>query len=417
MKPHNAERFIMVRGIINQEIQKENNISIVLRALRNIPDCTRTKLVESTGLTAAAVTKIINTLYDWDIVYESEPIGSGIGRHAKVLHLNSKRFRVIGARINREYVVAAVFDPDGKMYEYCRADIDAADGAHHSMDRLTGLIRHLIDHSDTPVTAIGIAVPGPFNYNKKEISLMSGFPGWKDINIQSEIENAVHIPVFVDHDANCGALAQIWHADVEPNADMLFVVADRGIGAALYLKGTIYRGANGYAGELGHSSINIFGPRCECGNRGCVELYGSATALKQAYLTESFDPSDPSTLVSGITSDKLMALIRAGDPAACRAYSKTVGYLCFGVVSLINSLNPNVIIFADKMIEGGSLFLETARRTFKAYLLPEVYENLSVQCSAIEGDPMLLGSSVLAFDHIFEKPCTYLEIEESKNGQ
>ena len=101
--------------------------------------------------------------------------------------------------------------------------------------------------------------------------------------------------------------------------------------------------------------------------------------------------------------------MRAGEEAACRAYQKTVAFLCFGVVGMINALNPAAVVFADKIVNGGELFLKVAEQTFRQYLMPEYFERLHIKVCTLDGDPMLLGASVLAFDHMLQTPATYFQ--------
>lgn len=400
----------MKRNCINQSFQKETNLSVLLRALRRDKACTRVKLAEMTGLAQASITKIITQLMEWGAVCEQESVGTGVGRKAVRLHLNTENYRVAAVRINRRYMIAAIYDMDGRLYDMVRCDISADEGANASIERLIEKVSLLLSRSDAPVMSIGVAVPGPFNYNSGRITLMSGFPGWNEIDIRAALENAFHLPTFVDQDANCGALAEMWYSDGNPESDMLFITADRGIGAGLILNSSIYRGHDGFAGEIGHASINFFGPRCECGNRGCLELYGSTVALENTYRQDVFDPMNPASIASDITAKGILELVRAGDPVACRAYSKTVSYLCFGVVGTINALNPDTVVFADKIVNGGDLFLQVADNTFKQYLMPEIYNALRVKICTLDGDPMLLGASVLAFEHMLQTPSAYFPI-------
>ncbi len=398
----------MEKSCIDQSTQKENNLSVVLRTLlSNEKCCTRIQLTRDTGLAQATVTKITAQLIEWGMVSEQETIGTGVGRKAVRLHLNAGNYRVVAVRINRHYMTGAVYDMKGHVYDAMRCDISSEEGASHSFQRLIQEVNALIARSEVPVMGIGVAVPGPFNYITGRITLMSGFPGWNEIDIRGTLHEVFKIPVFVEQDANCGALAELWHARGEPISNMLFITADRGIGAGLILNSTVYRGEDGFAGELGHSSINIFGPRCECGNRGCLELYGSAAALENAYHQDVFDPVISNVHDTRVSASRILELVRQGDPIACRAYKKTVGYLCFGLVGSINTLNPDTIVFADRMINGGDLFLETANATFRQYLMPEIFDKLRVKICDLDGDPMLLGASVAAYDQMLETPSKY----------
>lgn len=406
----------MKRESINQSFQKENNISVVLRALNADACRTRVKLAEKTGLTQASITKIVAQLIEWGAVSELESVGSGVGRKATLLKFNAKNYRVAAVRINRNYTNMAIYDMDGHIYDMDSCETNSNKDVRSFVDSMIQMLRALLERAEQPVLSIGVAVPGPYNYNAGRISMMSGFPGWNEIDIKDELESAFHLPTFVDQDANCGALAEMWYSDSTENSNLLFICADRGIGAGLILDSSIYRGRDGFAGEIGHTSINIFGPRCECGNHGCLELYGSTIALEKAYSQEIVDPSDPPSLLKRARAKEILALVRAGDPAACRAYRKTVAFLCFGVVGMINALNPDTVVFADKIVNGGNLFLEVASQTFRQYLMPEYYDRLRIKVCTLNGDPMLLGASVLAFDQMLQTPSAYFQTAASNRN-
>jgi N-acetylglucosamine repressor len=393
---------------INQNSQKENNLSLVIRAIHGDDQSSRVKLCDVTGLKQATISKIVNQLIDWDMVQETESLESNLGRKPIGLTLNSEKYLLIAVRINRDYLHVAIYDISNKMHYYREARIDAGYGVTASMALLKLMIHEAISSVHLKVMGIGVALPGPFDYKHQRITLMSGFPGWDKINIKSELEGEFGLPVFMDHDAKCGALAELWYGKYRMNNHLLYICCDRGVGAGFILDKLIYHGQTGFAGEIGHTSINIFGPICECGNHGCLELYCSTNALEQEYRREAFSLTDnPNAQVDQVSARDILQKVLHGDQLAKRVYERVVGYLAFGAVNVVNTLNPEVVIFADKMIEGGDLFIETARKVLKNYLLPEVYANLTIDISTLDGDPMLLGASVLVFEELLTQPSQY----------
>ncbi len=395
----------LLRGINNHRL-KENNLSLIIRTIHASEACSRISLVHSTGLKQATITNIVNQLLEWGLVIETESLEARLGRKPVCLRINDAPYRVMGVRINRDYVMAAMYDIGGNQHAMREERIRAQDGARNAMDRLKGLIRALLEGADRPTLAIGAALPGPFDRTNGRITLMSGFPGWDEIDIALELTDAFSLPVFLDHDANCGALAEQWYGGHRTDADMLYVVGDRGVGAGLILDGQIYRGGQGFAGEIGHSSINMFGPVCVCGNRGCLELYCSADALENEYKQRAFHLLDPTTdQEMYVSAEEICRRVRAGkDEHALRAYEKVVSCLAFGTVSIIHATNPSVVVFADKITSGGDFFLDVVRRTFDRYLMKQLQPNIQVCMSALGGEPMLLGASVLAFDQLLNHP-------------
>lgn len=391
--------------VIDQSQQKENNLSIVLRRLMTDPDCTRVKLAAQTGLAQASITKIVSLLMNWGLVTEQETIGSGVGRRAVRLHLNGEKFTVAAIRINRDNICAVLMDMNRKASEFSRCEISFEEGAEHSVQKMIRMLKQLLKSSKVPICAIGVSVPGPFSYRTGRISLMSGYPGWERIDIKRELEDAFAVPVFVEHDANCGAVAEYWDRSINGRENLMFVAADMGIGAGMILNSALYRGKDGYAGEIGHASICYDGPLCECGNRGCLELYASTKALQRRYEEET-----------GISSDvaDILQKVRGGVAEAEKAYEETVNALACGLVSIVNVINPDAIVFSGRLAEGGRLFLSTVREVFRQRLMPDQIQQMTLEVSRLPVDPMLLGAGIVAFRNMLETPSYYFGINENK---
>ena len=386
--------------VIDQAQQRETNLSIVLQRLMTDKDCTRVKLAAQTGLAQATVTKIVFQLIGWGVVSEQETIGSGVGRRAVRLHLRGERYAVAAVRINRDNIQVGLMDMNRQIRAFDRCDICIEDGPERSMEKLKGMLRQLIAEAGIPVSAIGVAVPGPFSYRTGRISLMSGFPGWDRIDLRTELESAFSLPVFVEHDANCGAVTEYWSRGLQDRENLLFVAADMGIGAGMILNSQLYRGKDGFAGEIGHASICFDGPQCECGNRGCLELYASIKALEKRYRERTGRMLD---------AEQILKEARQQEPEAAEAYQETVRALACGLVSVINVINPDTIVFSGRLTRGGPLFLKTLKEVLRQRLMPEQIRHMELEVCGETPDPMLLGAGIAAFTNMLENPSIYFE--------
>jgi N-acetylglucosamine repressor len=395
----------------NLNTLKESNLALVIRNIR-AHRCSRASLSSATGLKQGAITKIVGQLIDWGLVSETDAMESHLGRRPVALKLNSDRYLVYGVRIQRSYLVVSVYDMEGRVYAFREKQLDMAGGAHNVMRHLKDMMRKSAEGLPSKPLAVGVALPGPFDSTNGRIALMSGFPGWDEIDIRHELEEAFGIPVCLEHDANCGALAEIWYGGYANSDNLLYILAGEGVGAGMILNGRIFRGRQGFAGEVGHMSINMYGPTCECGNRGCLEIYASTGALVAEYKRLAYDLLDtpPSREELYVPYPEILRKVAAGnDPVARRAYERVVSTLGFGVASIINIFNPNTVIFADRLTAGGPCFLDIVTQTLKKYLLPDVFDGTIVAISKIDGDPMLLGAGALAFDYLITEPSTYFK--------
>lgn len=392
---------------------KESNLMEIVRTLHFNQINTRSTLAKQLGVTQAAITKLVNELMQYSLVSEEAVIAGKKGRPAIQLKFNGERILVLTGRINRDYISCAIYDLNGTLYEYSERKISSSTRANEAVAMFGDLGSSMLNKADRRVIGLGMALPGPFDARHGRIALMSGFPGWEYIDLQKELTDRLQLPVFLEHDANCGALAELWYGDDRTVENMVYIVGDRGVGAGIILGGRVYQGEQGFAGEIGHTTINCFGPKCECGNRGCLELYGSTRALEAAYRDMVFNAWQKNNSLededtADLSAKDICALVLQGDEMACRAYKKTVAYLSIGAINLINLLNPEAVVFSDKITDGGPLFLEVAKNTLKEHLMPDVYQSLkistsSLQYNALVADPMLLGTSVVVFEQIMTR--------------
>jgi predicted NBD/HSP70 family sugar kinase len=251
------------------------------------------------------------------------------------------------------------------------------------------------------VVAIGLALPGPYLRYDGHIAVVTQMTEWRSVNFIKEFKEAFDRPVFIEHDANAGALAEWWFGDYAKSLHSLvyFLVGD-GIGSGLIETGCIVLGVQGAASEIGHISIDAQGPRCECGNYGCLELYCSAPALLQlADLPELERP-----LKSGDACNVVFAAARAGNPKALGAIRQIAEYIGYGCVTLINAYNPEVIAIGDIMAQGGDLLLPIIQDTVKQRVIPELYNRVKIKTSDLTVDPTLYGAAALATNEILKQP-------------
>lgn len=384
-----------IRGI-NSYLQKESNFKQIVKLLYRNKECSRVSLARELKLTQAAITKLINPLIESGLIEETKLIDTAAGRKPKQLKLVSDKFHIISGRINRDYVSGALYDLRGHLISEETEKIITQTAPSVALDAFENLIEKLLKGSNSNILGLGVAVPGPFNINTNKISLMTGFSSWSDINIKHELEQRFNIPCFVEQDANCGALAELWCRQHQFNENIVYITADRGVGAGIVINGSIYHGCSGYAGEFGHMSICYDGPKCECGNQGCLELYCSSIALEKEF-----------SLLGGnsLSATEIIALAKDGDAVAQQAYLKIINFLARGTVGLINVLNPDVVIFADKISEGGEFFLDNITEMIKKYSLPGVADRIEVDLSTFPVDPTMLGASVLVLENMLEKSC------------
>lgn len=395
----------MKKGKNLEDIQ-EINLALVVRTMRFSNVCSRAQIAKETGLKKSTITNIVNTLIECGLVKETGIIDGENGRRSIGISLNGSKYKVIGARLSRKFYSVMLFDIQGNIDEIVTERIENVE-PEIAFDRLKKTMHEMIDRAvDCTVLSIGVAVPGPFIRREGRIVLMTGYPGWEHIAFKEELKKDFSIPVYLEHDANLGALAEWWYeSEKKEDHTLLFVLAANGIGAGIVINGRIYTGFLGTAGEIGHMSINYDGPQCECGNKGCLTKYSSILSMRKRIEDELADYPD-SVVKNDLSSEAIIQAIRDRDPLAVKVFNDAAWYLGVGLSNVINIVNPDQIIIGDQLSEVGKPLHDILSEVIKERVLEEIYDKIQIQLSALDTDPILLGSGLLAIDKIFE-PVTF----------
>lgn len=391
----------------NLEDVQEMNRSLIIRLIRKLQICSRAELAKETGLTQPTITNIVSDLIKWGLVQETGLIDGKRGRRSIGITLMPQSFMVIGVRLTRKYIAVGLFGLDGTEVLNKVQSINTEDGAVSALNTMKQMISEVLQSVErNSVVAIGVADPR-YKIWRRDVrpqdgvpmSLLTDFPGWEKISIQHELQQTFDMAVYVEHDAKVGALAEWWFGSHNKDiGTMLYVSVAQGVGAGLVIDGNIYHGAHGIAGEIGHMSIDYTGPDCACGNKGCLELYCSFTSLLKK-------------LHHRYTPQALWEALEQGEPAVVAEVEQAAWFLGFGLASAVNTLNPHCIIIGDEMARAGDVLMNKVKEVLKAHLLPEVYENLIVEFSSFsDSDPILVGASALAIDHILRSPSAFLSM-------
>jgi predicted NBD/HSP70 family sugar kinase len=387
---------------------QEQNRSSALRILWSLKKASRKEIAEITGLTPTTLTNIVRDSLDEGWIKEIGTVKTPRGRGAITLTINPSFRNVIGLRIARNYVVCGLFDFNGSLLFSERKDLQYPLPPLEIMDITTELINSVLGKAKESVAAIGIGVPGSLSSKRGKINLISNFPGWRDISIKEVIETKFSLPTIVDHDGNTAALAEKMFGSAKSAQNLLYIVAGTGIGAGFIFKDDIYQGYTGSAGEIGHMTINCKGPLCECGNNGCLEMYCSSTAL----LNKANQFVRERKFTSKIDCNKLLHLrdilnlAEDGDKVALDLIIEAADYLAYGLVGLVNILNPDYIVIGDELCGLGDRWFKVVKENLLKRLLPQISSQVNITKSTVKGDPFLIGSGLMAIEYLLRNPMT-----------
>ena len=208
------------------------------------------------------------------------------GRRPETLRIDAQTGVLIGIDVGATSLDLALLRPDLTVVARHSQSADVQAGPGPIMSRLRALIPAMLaDNGIAPedVLSVGIGVPGPVNFAVGQLVNPPLMPGWDSFSIRDDLREVTSAPVFVDNDVNLMALGVLWrlHRQIQ---NFLVIKVGTGIGCGIVCHGELYRGTTGSAGDIGHICVDLDGPLCRCGNRGCVEAMAAAPAIVEMAL-------------------------------------------------------------------------------------------------------------------------------------
>ncbi|WP_030768000.1 ROK family transcriptional regulator, partial [Streptomyces sp. NRRL F-2664] len=368
------------------------NLERVVRAVRLAGSLTQAEIARTTGLSAATVSNIVRELKDGGTVEVTDT--SAGGRRARSVSLSGDAGIVIGVDFGHTHLRVAVGNLAHQVLaeESEPLDVDAswADG----FDRAEALVGRLIEGIGVgldKVIGVGLGVPGPIDVESGTLGSTAILPGWAGINPRQELSQRLGVPVYVDNDANLGALGELVWGSGRGVKDLAYIKVASGVGAGLVISGQIYRGPGGTAGEIGHITLDESGPVCRCGNRGCLETFAAARYVL---------PLLQGTHGPELTMERVVELARDGDPGCRRVITDVGRHIGSGVASLCNLLNPSRVVLGGSLAEAGELVLAPIRESVGRYAIPSAARQLSVLTGSLGGRAEVLGALALVLSEM-----------------
>jgi glucokinase len=297
--------------------------------------------------------------------------------------------------------------------------VDQRLGVHHRVQRtVTGISQPALldlavdavtearESAGAEIAAVGFGVPCLIDRRRGRVVVGVHTP-LTDIALADVMAERLGLPVFVDNDGNCAALAEHRAGAARRASEAIVLTMGTGIGGGLILGGEIYRGALGAAGELGHVVIDLDGEHCfdNCPNRGCAELYASGTALaREAQRLAAVHPSSALARALGqgrdLAGPLVTELAHDGDAAAIEAVSLIGSRLGILIANLANIFNPELVVVGGGVIAAGELMLAPARAVVAQRTLPFLHESLRIVPARFGVEAGMIGAAALAFDGV-----------------
>ncbi|TDC51857.1 ROK family transcriptional regulator [Jiangella ureilytica] len=341
--------------------------SAVLAALGTSGPLSRTDIARVLGVSPATVTQIVKDLLARGLVAEVEHRPSRGGRPAVLLGLVGSAGRALGAKVAADHVAVVDVRLDGQVRQSWEWPFDAM--AADAPDRLVDLLRPLLaagpegdGENAAPLLGVGVCVPGAVD-DQETGAVDAPTLGWQRLALGARLRAALPVPVLVENDVNALAVAERLYGRGRHHRNFLVVTIGRGVGAGLVVDGSVYRGTNGGAGEFGHFPVRPDGPRCSCGNSGCLEASVGQEALLRAAQRAGLTKA-------GATLADLQHLADSGSTTVRGIFSTAGGMFGRGVAGLINVMDPEIVIVLGEGTRAWDHWRPGFEPSLRAHLMP-----------------------------------------------
>src|SRR4051794_9957953 len=365
----------------------------VIHALRDQGKISRADIARRTGLSRSTVSSLVADLQaDGLVVERAEPgmaYGAQGGRPPILLSFDASAGAAVGLDFGHSHLRVAVSDLAGAILAEREQPLDTDHEAREGLDAAADLVQDALADAGVErerVIGAGMGLPGPIRQADGVVGSSAILPGWIGVAAGAEMHARLDLPVMVDNDANLGALAEAAFGAGRDAGDLIYLKVSSGIGAGLILNGRLYRGSTGLAGELGHVLVDPDGLVCRCGNRGCLETLAATGALVELLRRSHGDE---------FTVASMLAAARDGDLGCRRVIADAGRAIGRAVATLLNVLNPELLVMGGDLAAAGDLLLDGIRESVGRAALPEAARTAEVVAGVLGERAQVLGSLAL----------------------
>ncbi len=380
------------------QLVKRMNKSIILDTIRTDGPISRAAISAKTGLNKGTVSNLVSELIDGQLIVETGTGVSSGGRKPVMLLFHARTGFAIGIDLGVNYLRAILTDLEGNAEaEILRPLTDT------SLHVILRIIRESVAElqqqvPDCPhgVIGIGIGVPGMVDGGSV---ISAPNLGWRNIDLQAELQATVPLSVWIDNEANVGALGEKRFGAGQAYEHFIYVSAGIGIGAGIILNDALFRGSSGLSGEVGHMTIEMDGLPCRCGNAGCWEMYASENALLHAARNAGLLAA-PETDDTGL--DQLTKLAADKQPEAIRLFANIGAKLGIGIAGIMNSFNPQAVVIGNRLVLAKTWIADPLAETARQSGLRSHLRHTDIVFATLGLRSAALGAASLAIEQFLQ---------------
>ncbi len=338
---------------INSKTMKEINTRNVLSTIRKKGQVSRKELARQTELTTGTITNLTGALMSLGYLVEVGCGESEGGRKPILLELSANAGYAVGLELEVSNLTCVVSDFKADVLVSKRQSVHLEDGKNAVIDQMTALVEKTVQEAGIDrkkILGLGLAVPGPCDYEKGIMINPPNFPQWIDVPIRSILSERLQMPVYTSKETSCAALSEFWFSDAAGTKRILGIkVGDVGIGGALVLNGDIFQEKEGESMDIGHTIVQLDGFPCTCGTKGCLEAHAAGIAAVR-YAQEMIAAGEKSILPQRFAYQDVVSGVKKQDAVCVEAVKKCAFYISVALGNTLSLLSPQRICLGGNFV-------------------------------------------------------------------
>lgn len=393
----------------NNKFLKEFNETIILDLIRVHKAISKAELSQITGLSPTAIGAISAGLLEKGYIHETGIGESRGGRRPVLLELKPGAFFTVGVDLDINYLNVVLMDISGDIVHESSSkmpDLPAFQSVLAKIEQQIENVMAQFSIGAEKLYGVGISIPGMVNNDAREIILAPNL-GWENIRVSEYLKSLSKVKLYVENEAMSSAICENWIGSCQGLDNFVCINVRSGIGAGIFTGGKLYRGASGSAGEVGHIMVDENGPKCGCGNYGCLETLASssrivekAQKLVRQGVVSSLNEIDD---IEQMDIDFVVMAARSGDEAAKGIFSEAARYMGIAVSNIVNTLNPAKIVLGKEFVRYADLMLEQINSVVACKALKSPASKVEIMASEIGEKASAYGAAIIPLKVLFGK--------------
>ncbi|MBM6630024.1 ROK family transcriptional regulator [Mammaliicoccus vitulinus] len=396
---------------INVNLMKDYNKQLVLRTIQKHGPISRVEIANRIELSRPSVSEIVSILIEEQWIEEKPSEIKVRGRQPIPLDINKEKKVIVGLEIGAYATTVIVCNLKAEILYEMQIEMNT----HKEPDQMIECLGQQINsitqtykEKEKEVLGIGVGMHGLVDTEKGK-NIFAPNLGWRNVEIQTILENITQLKVLIDNDCNSAALAEMWFGQGKDESNFISVIVDYGVGASIINGGSIFKGAHHVTGQIGHVTIDPDGPLCSCGNYGCLETLTSEKAIlkkvkRKLKMGETSHIITQKFNIEDLTIEDFYQAVNQGDELCLNIAEEIGRNLGLGFTILINLFGPKFIVLGGSLTQISDVLIPNIMRVIQLKVMGEEAKQTPIVTSALENDLYTIGAASLIVEDIFSLP-------------